>query len=130
MQILTGLGDLGKWPGPMAFSPDGRYLGAGDTEAFRLWDLSVGPSPVWARPQFNDYLRQNFGFAPDSAWGVGVNTASRARCDMPPGAKPPAPPIKNPQHTPPPPGGGTARGAARGRGGGPPRPGRAGARGQ
>src|SRR5947207_1056326 len=82
MQILTG---LGSWPMAIAFSPDGRYLAAGDSNAFHLWDLSAGPDPLWSVQDF--YIGRNFCFAPDGASVVGGHYSMFARYDVRTGTK-------------------------------------------
>src|SRR5687767_13453262 len=77
MQILTG---LGSWPVGIAFSPDGRYLGAGDSNAFHLWDLSAGPDPLWSVSE--SYIGRNFCFDPDGALVVGGYYSTFARYDV------------------------------------------------
>jgi WD40 repeat protein len=87
MQILTG---LGYWPVLMAFSPDGRYLAAGDNLAFHLWDLSAGPDPLWSHEP--GYLCRNFCFAPDGTVAGGM-WGSFARYDLRTGKKTDDPPL-------------------------------------
>src|SRR4051794_2689527 len=82
MQILTG---LGSWPIGIAFSPDGRYLGAGDSNAFHLWDLSAGPDPLWSVHEY--YVGRNFCFAPDGASVLGGYYSTFARYDVRTGEK-------------------------------------------
>jgi WD40 repeat protein len=66
MQVLTG---MGKEPLTLAFSPDGRLLAAGDGGAFRVWDLSAGPDPLWSVA--NSSLARYFSFTPDGGHVVG-----------------------------------------------------------
>jgi WD40 repeat protein len=53
----------------MAFSPDGRYLAAGDSRGFHLWDLSTGLAPLWSIK--GNYIARDFCFALDSAAVLG-----------------------------------------------------------
>jgi WD40 repeat protein len=82
MQILTG---LGSWPVGMAFSPDGRYLAAGDSNAFHLWDLSAGSDPLWSATDYA--VARNFCFTPEGASVVGGYYSRFARYDVRTGAQ-------------------------------------------
>jgi WD40 repeat protein len=77
MQLLTGVGER---PTRIAFSPDGRHLAVGDAQAFRLWDLTAGPEPVWIYPDSN--FARNFCFAPSGLEIIGGGRDQFARYNM------------------------------------------------
>ena len=45
MQLLTG---LKREPEALVFSPDGRYLAAGEARALRVWELTGSADPQWS----------------------------------------------------------------------------------
>jgi WD40 repeat protein len=69
MQILTELGELSPWPEKMAFSPDGRYLAAGDSRGFHLWEPSAGANPLWSLRR--NYISRDYCFALDGTAVLG-----------------------------------------------------------
>src|SRR5262245_5157724 len=82
MQILTELCDR---PDHISFSLDGRYLTAGGSFFFHLWEPAAGPEPLW------EDAGRPFAFTADGAGVISGHQAEIVRRDIRTGEETPEP---------------------------------------